>query len=230
MPDQVDACVLISAGAEWRALLPHFSQAAVFSTPYGEAFTTAIDGQIVVFLHGGWGKVAAAASTQYAINRWAPSRVINLGTCGGLKGYAQRGEVFLAEKTLIYDIIEGMTDADAAIDQYTVTFDLSWLPDPPPQPVTIRTLISADRDILPAQVPELVSRFNATAADWESGAIAWVARRNQVPCLILRAVSDLVDEASGEAYDNHAFFEAQCKPIMANFARHLPAWLEAFSV
>ena len=227
-PHKFDTCVLISAGAEWRALLPHFPQAAVFPTPYGEAFTVRIADQSVCFLHGGWGKVAAAASAQYAIDHWVPGRVINLGTCGGLKGYAKRGEVVLARKTLIYDIIEGMTDNTAAIDHYTVEFDLSWLPDPPPQPVTIGTLISADRDILPAQVPELVSRFNASVADWESGAIAWVAQRNQVPCLILRAVSDLVDETAGEAYGDYAFFEAQCGPIMANFIQHLPAWLEVF--
>ena len=220
--------MLISAGAEWRAFLPHFLQADLFTTPYGECFTTGIDGRTVCFLHGGWGKVAAAGSAQYAIDRWQPARVINLGTCGGLSGYAKRGEVILPSRTLIYDIIESMADSAAALDHYTVEFDLSWLPNPPPQPVTIRTLVSADRDILPAQVPELVSRFNAAAADWESGAIAWVAQRNQVPCLILRTVSDLVDEVAGEAYQDYAFFEAQCQPIMADFARHLTAWLNVF--
>ena len=225
---KIDTCVLISAGAEWRAFLPHFPQAAIFRTPYGDGFTSTISGQSVAILHGGWGKVAAAGSTQYAIDCWQPSRVINMGTCGGLNGYAKRCEVILASKTLIYDIIEGMSDPNEAIDHYTVELDISWLPDPSPQPVTIRTLISADRDILPSQVPELVSRFNATVADWESGAIAWVASRNQVPCLILRAVSDLVDETAGEAYQDDSFFASQCEPIMANFARHLPAWVEVF--
>ena len=45
------------------------------------------------------------------------------------------------------------------------------------------------------------------AADWESGAIAWTAARNGVPCLILRAVSDLVDSLGGEVYDDAAEFE-----------------------
>ena len=39
------------------------------------------------------------------------------------------------------------------------------------------------------------------ALDWESGAIAWVAARNQTRCLILRGVTDLVGEAGDEAYD-----------------------------
>jgi len=58
--------------------------------------------------------------------------------------------------------------------------------------------------------------------------IAWVARRNGVPCLVLRAVSDLVDGETSEAYGNYAFFEAQCGVIMGTFAHYLPGWIEAF--
>ncbi len=83
--EKADVCVLISAGAEWRALLPHFSEAVEQPTPYGKTFRTTIASQQVQFLHGGWGKVAAAGSTQYAIDRWQPKRLINLGTCGGIR-------------------------------------------------------------------------------------------------------------------------------------------------
>lgn len=209
-------------------MLPHFPSADCQPTPYGAYFTAAISGQTVCFFHGGWGKVAAAGSTQYAIDRWGPRWLINLGTCGGFSGRARRGEVILAGRTVIYDIIEQMTDYDTAIDHYSVEFDLSWLPDPPPQPVTVGTLVSADRDIVPADIPDLIRRYDASVADWESGAIAWVAWRNQVPCLILRAVSDLVDETTGEAYGDVGVFENSCKAIMADFFQHLPAWLEAF--
>lgn len=229
MSEKVDICVLISAGAEWRALIPHFPQAAVENTPYGDCFSAEIDHRDVHFLHGGWGKVAAAGSTQYAIDRWHPDRIINLGTCGGFSGLIERGDIILASKTLIYDIFEQMTDAQRALEHYTVNMDLSWLPDSPPQPVWVRTLVSADRDILPADIPLLIDEFDASAADWESGAIAWVAQRNGLPCLILRAVSDLVDAEEGEAYGQYPFFEAQCLKIMRDFARALPDWIAAFA-
>lgn len=228
--EKVDCCILISAGAEWRAILPHFPKAEITSTPYGETFRAVIANQQVHFLHGGWGKVAAAGSTQYAIDRWAPKRIINLGSCGGFAGEVTRGAVILAEKTLIYDIIEQMSDPDAAIEQYTVRFNLDWLPTPPPQPVLRKTLVSADRDIVPDDIPSLIDKYSASAADWESGAIAWVARKNDLPCLILRGVSDLVDATEAEAYGDYAFFEDQCREIMGGFVQHLPAWLEAFSV
>lgn len=228
MEQPTDACILISAGAEWRALLEHFPDVEVKPTPYGGCFSASIAGQGLWFLHGGWGKVAAAGSTQYAISRWEPKRIINLGTCGGFSGRVTRGEVILTQKTIIYDIIEQMTEPDQAIEKYSVRLDLSWLPVPPPQPVKVGTLLSADRDILAEDIPDLIANFDADVADWESGAIAWVAMKNNLPCLILRGVSDLVDEQSGEAYGNYAFFEAQSRTIMANLVQHLPAWLKAF--
>lgn len=229
MDPRVDLCVLISAGAEWRAVKPHFPGVTLGGTPYGEYFISEIAGQRVCLMYGGWGKVAAAGSTQYAIDRWRPSRIVNLGTCGGFSGQVEQGAVVLAKKTIIYDIIEQMSDFDQAIECYSVELDLSWLPEEPPQAVTVGTLVSADRDIVPGDIPELIRKYDASVADWESGAIAWVAERNGLPCMILRGVSDLVDADAGEAYGNYAFFEAQCQRIMGDFAQHLGAWLEAFS-
>lgn len=228
MRDSTDLCILISAGAEWRAILPHFPAAAITPTPYGETFQVVIGGQKAQFLHGGWGKVAAAGSTQYAIDRWSPKRIINLGSCGGFAGQVERGVVILAKKTVIYDIIEQMSNPDAAIEQYTVQFNLDWLPSPPPQPVLTKTLVSADRDIVAEDIPKLIEKYGAAAADWESGAIAWVAKKNSLPCLILRGVSDLVDSTAAEAYGDYAFFENQCREIMRGFIKHLPEWLEIF--
>lgn len=224
----MDTCVLISAGAEWRALLPHFPDAENQTTPYGEAFDTTINEQNVVFMHGGWGKVAAAGSTQYAVDRWHPKRIINLGTCGGFNGQVERNAVILPRKTIIYDIIEQMTDYDHAIAHYSVEHDLSWLPEHPPQPVKVGVLVSADRDILPENIPDLIQKYHAVVADWESGAIAWTAHQNDLPCLILRGVSDLVDGNTSEAYGNYTFFEEQCKVIMDGFAQHLSEWLRHF--
>jgi len=194
----------------------------------GESFCDRIAGSNVCFMHGGWGKVAAAGSTQYAIDRWNPQRIINIGTCGGFLDRVKQGEVILAQKTIIYDIFEQMSDPYQAIEKYTVNFDLSWLPATTPQPVLVDTLLSADRDIIPDEIPWLVEKFNAAAADWESGAIAWVASQNNLPCLILRAVSDLIGSNTSDAYGDYSYFEDQCREIMASFARHLPEWIEVF--
>jgi len=227
MNDGVVAVVLISAGAEWRALFPELAAGlpgctAVASSPYGEWFETQVNNRKVIFLHGGWGKVAAAASTEYAISRWQPERILNLGTCGGFAGLAEPGEIFLAEETVIYDIIEQMGDQQEAIRHYSALPRLDGLPDKLPFPLRRVRLISADRDILPAQIPELIGKFGAVAADWESGAIAWVAGRHNLPCIILRGVTDVVSTAGGEAYGDIEVFRSRAREIMRKLISALP--------
>ncbi len=122
-----------------------------------------------------------------------------------------------------------MSSADEAIDYYATEIDLSWLREKYPFPVRRGLLLSADRDILPTDIPQLVEKYGAIAADWESGAIAWVAKKNGVRCLILRGVTDLVNASGGEAYNNMALFDIQTQKIMKTLIEQLPAWLALIS-
>ena len=85
-------------------------------------------------------------------------------------------------------------------------------------------LVSADRDLLIEQIPELKQRYNAAAGDWELGAIAWVAQRNRTRLLILRGVSDLVTESGNETYGNLGLFEDACREILKPLIESLPDW------
>ena len=72
--------VVISANAEWEAVRGVFSGAQMETSPYGEYFFADVADHRTLFFHGGWGKVAAAGSTQYVIDRFQPDFLINLGT------------------------------------------------------------------------------------------------------------------------------------------------------
>ena len=215
--------VLVSANAEWVPLKEHLGPARVEGTPYGECFTRPFGDGEVVFLHGGWGKISAAASTEYAISRWNPEVLINLGTCGGIGGRAVRGEKLLVTRAITYDIYESMGDSAEAIRWYTTDVDLGWLDDRFPLQVRRSHLVSADRDLMPSQVDELVERFDAVAADWESSAIAFVAQRRAVPLLIIRTVSDLVTSQAGETIGALHVFEGAAANAMRELAGDLTA-------
>jgi adenosylhomocysteine nucleosidase len=229
-PDGCEAVILISAASEWRAVLAFFPGSTPQQSPFGEwlAVSLEVTGRAtrIVFLQGGWGKIAAAASTQYAIDRWAPPLLVNLGTCGGFAGLIERGAIVLAERTVVYDIIERMGDPEAAIAAYATDLELTWLGDDYPQPVRRGLLVSGDADLDPVAIVGLHARFGAVAGDWESGAIAYIAARNGVRCLILRGVSDLVSDAGGEAYDGtlQAFGEG-AGAVMGSLLLALPDWL-----
>ena len=227
MPGKV-VVVLISANVEWQAVRGLLPGIDVQTSPYGEWFYYPLESAPgpVLFFHGGWGKIAAAASTQYVLDRWQPALLVNLGTCGGFAGEIERGTVVLAERTIVYDIIELMGDFDEHIAHYTTEIDLSWLREPYPQPVRRTLLVSGDRDLMVDEVPHLRQRYGAVAGDWESGAIAWVAQRNKARCLILRGVTDLVGSEGGEAYDgNMQVFVQGTQRVLRGLIEALPAWI-----
>jgi len=223
--------VLISANAEWRVIRSLHPDETYRRSPWGEFFRTRIgkgrQAKDVIFFHGGWGKVAAAGSTQYCIDRWKPVLLINLGTCGGFKGDIGRHEIILADRTVIYDILEAMGDSRQAIADYETIIDLKWLGGNLPAPVRQTLLVSADRDIVPSEIPILRQKYHAVAADWESGAIAYTCARNQQRVLILRGVSDLVASTTGgEAYGNPQVFEDGTRVVMTELMKQLPKWIE----
>jgi adenosylhomocysteine nucleosidase len=224
--------VIVSANAEWRVVRTVYPKAEYQVSPWGEFFDTTVTNGAgrsrVVFVHGGWGKVAAAGSAQYAIDRWKPSLVVNLGTCGGIAGQIGRFDTVLVDRTIIYDIKEAMGDSAQAIADYSTTLDLAWLRAPYPAAVRKTLLVSADRDLVPGEMPELMKRYGAIAADWESGAIAYTCARNRQRLLILRGVSDLVSTATGgEAYGNLQAFEDGTRTVMTGLLEQLSKWLAA---
>jgi adenosylhomocysteine nucleosidase len=219
--------VLISANGEWQAVRKLFPEDPCLTSPFGEYFTKLTGRRRCTFFYGGWGKIAAAASTQYVIDRWKPGLLVNLGTCGGFAGQIERGQIILVDKTVVYDIYEQMGDFDAHIAHFTTSIDLDWLPQPYPTPVRRALLASGDRDLLVEDIPLLKQRYSAIAGDWESGAIAWVAARNGLRTLILRGVTDLVDSQGSAAYGNLGYFENAAYEIMEKLIQALPDWLEA---
>ena len=180
----------------------------------------------LTLFHGGWGRVSASATAQYVIDHFEPDLLVNIGTCGGFQGRIKRGTVLLVEQTVIYDIVEQMTDPDEAIARYSTKLDLSWLPSIPPSPVMRGLMASGDRDIVPADISMLIKKYGAVAADWESGAIAWVASKNGKPALILRGVSDLVGTEGGEVYGDYTLFMDRTNEIMRHLTSVLPLWLD----
>ena len=222
--------VIISALHEWKAVLKYHAPDSLENTPYGEFFVNRISDKNVIYIQGGWGKIKAAGSAQYAISRWNPKLMVNLGTCGGFQGRIEAGEVVLADKTIVYDLVEQMAAPESAIRAYTTTLDLSFLREPYPQKVRKTLLVSADRDLMAEEIPELITKYNAVAGDWESGAIAFICQSNGVPCLILRGVSDLVGIDGCEAYDNLSLFSERAEEVMLELMHHLPAWLECCTV
>jgi adenosylhomocysteine nucleosidase len=217
--------VLISALAEWEGFKLLFPESKIEQSPFGECTDLTFGTWNLTLFHSGWGKIASAAMMQYVVDRCSPDLIINLGTCGGFEGVVNQGDVILADKTFVYDILELMGDLDIST-YYASSLDLSWLAEPYPHPVRRGAIASADSDLPPDKISFLKSK-GALAADWESAALAWVAKKNNARLLILRGVSDMVSEQGGEAYNNIELFNQRAREIMQMLFKQLPDWLNA---
>lgn len=207
--------VLIPATAEWTAVRARFPAAAIEHAPHGEWFVATFPRGRATFVHGGWGKVAAASSTQYAIDTFHPALLVNLGTAGGFDGLARAGDVVLVTRATIYDIVERMGDPAEAIADYATTLATTAWPPRLRDRVHAAAIVSADQDLDPAAIAQLAARYHAVAGDWESGAIAWVAARNHTPLVILRGVSDVVTPAGDLTYGATQTWEQVARATMA---------------
>ena len=222
--------ILIPADEEWKIVkeLVNHGLPQAFS-PFGEWFPHKIDVQgsktTVVFFRTGCGKIPAAAATQYVLDRWQPPVIVNLGTCGGFKGLVKRGDILLVTKTVVYDIYERAGHNDEQIAKYATKLDLSWLEKPYPLKAQPATIATADQDLDPKIIDYLNQKYGAVAADWESGAIAFVAdKNNNTKYLIVRGVSDVVDPSRGRPSSEKNIIEGT-KIVIRKLIDSLPEWI-----
>lgn len=223
--------ILVCAKTEWTVIKELVPEMVLHRSPFGEwgerRLTDTTGVARGVLFQCGWGKIKAAAATQYVIDRFSPELVINIGTCGGFSGEVNVGQILLVGKTIVYDIQERIGDPALAIEAYTTVLDLNWINVCPPH-VKQALMVSGDCDLDPAQIGTLKENYGAVAGDWESGAIAHICHLNGLPCLILRGVSDLVSPQHGEAYGDPGLFKTRTLEIMRDLYGSIPFWIEMF--
>ncbi len=221
--------IIITAEAEWKVTMGCYGVKNSDNGPYA-SFRKTIQvsnrTQPVVFVYSGSGKIAAAAASQFALDHWCPPLLVNVGTCGGFDGDVTEGDVILAERTAVYDICEQSGGQQNMELRFTTDLKLPWQNPPYPLNAKPGVIVSADRDLVPVEIPSLREKFGAMAADWESAAVAHVVRTiNKIDCLILRTVSDVVGHTGSPIYGSNIVFERQVSKVMPPLLKTLPEWL-----
>lgn len=213
-------CV-IAMESEAETLLDHMKieeRTTVFGRPLykGKAF-----GQEILLIECGVGKVNAAAGASIVIERGADT-VLNFGVAGGLHAGTEVTEVYSIEKVVQYD------------------FDCTQL-----NGTKIGTLDGETENFLPLVVPAKLDfprralgtgdRFNDSPADhalllelgcdireMECGAIAQVCKYAGVPCVSVKAISDVYGTGSTTEQ-----FKKNLKLALVNLKAHMREILEA---
>ena len=184
-----------------------------------EFYEGTLNGSRAVVVRAGVGKVNAACCTQTLIDRFPVSCVINTGIAGSLKAEIDIGDVVLATDAVEHDMdvaalgyapgkIPDMEaesfEADAKLRKIAkescekVNSDISEYEG---------RVVTGDQFISSKEKKAwLTETFGGCCAEMEGAAIAHTAYLNQIPFLIVRAISDKADDSAQMDYPT---FEAK---------------------
>ena len=178
-----------------------------------------LSGKDVVIVRSGIGKVNAAVCTQILVDDFNVDYVINTGIAGSLKSEIDIADIVISDDVLHHDM--DATGFGYALGQIPRMETLSFKADErlinlakdscehviPQVGVHIGRIVSGDQFISNKEVKnKIASNFSGYCTEMEGAAIAQAAYLNNVPFLILRAISDKADDSATMDYPT---FEAQ---------------------
>ena len=178
-----------------------------------------LNGKDVVVVRSGIGKVNAAVCTQILVDDFGVDYVINTGIAGSLKAEINIADIVISSDVLHHDMdASGFGYPLGQIPRMDVlSFEAGkHLIDVAKEACTkilpeigthIGRVVSGDQFISDKAVKERISaNFDGYCTEMEGAAIAQAAWLNQIPFVIIRAISD---KADGSAQMDYSEFEAK---------------------
>lgn len=193
-----------------------------------EYFTGSLEGKRVVLLRCGIGKANAAIGAALLINRFRPELVINTGCAGGvnpagLTPVLNFGDVVVSSALVYHDVdispfgyaigqVPGMKDAFFRVEKPVIQESLRAIDELKSEgllPASLRHVegLIGSGDVFvcnAARVGEILKLFpGIRAVEMEGAAIAHACSLFAVPCLVIRAISDIAGEESPMKFDEY---------------------------
>ena len=165
------------------------------------------DRYVLHVIHSGVGELAASAAAALLIDRYAVEMLVNFGVVGGLTPEMAQTKLCVVTRVVHYDF--DLSQIDSVLPCQYPGYEGIYLPTdsalvekalavcPELRPVTCA---SADKFVGRQEDKERLHRlYEADICEMESAGILLSCRRAEVPCLLIKAVSDGLTEG-GEAF------------------------------
>lgn len=184
-----------------------------------EFFDGELAGKEVVIVRSGIGKVNAGICTQILVDDFQVEAVINTGVAGSLKNEINIGDIVLSSDSLQHDmdatgfgyepgIIPRMEQSVFVADAQLIELAKQVNEQVNPEIHTfVGRVVSGDQFISDKQKKDyLVEQFAGYCTEMEGAAIAQACYVNEIPYLVIRAISDKADNSATMDYGE---FEAK---------------------
>ena len=168
-----------------------------------------LGGAQVVIVRCGIGKVNAALCVQILADVFHVTHVINTGVAGSLNAVLDIGDILISVDAVHHDMdVSPLGYAPGIVPQMAESFfkaderlvNLAWdvcQEVNPDVSVLKGRVVSGDQFIAKKEVKErLINTFHGDCAEMEGAAIAHGCYLNQIPLVIIRAISDKADDSA----------------------------------
>lgn len=198
---------------EVEILINNMEDKSVVNIAGMDYYVGTISNRNVIVVKCGIGKINAAVCSQILISEFKVNVIINSGVAGALDNKLNIGDIVVSKDTLNHDM-----DTTAFGDEYGVI------------PRMNKSIFEADKELINMAIASgekydinvvegrvvsgdqfiaskekkdwLVSQFSGTCAEMEGVAIGQTSYLNNIPFLILRAISDKADGSAFVAYED----------------------------
>lgn len=198
---------------EVEALREKLEAPRMFRRASMDFYSGKLNGLEAVIVRSGIGKVNAGICTQILADVYQVDAVINTGIAGSLKAEIDIGDIVISTDTVQHDmdatgfgyepgVIPRMEiscfPADAVLAQKAKEACEEAVPE---IHVFTGRIVSGDQFVSAKDVKERISsQFGGMCTEMEGAAIAQAAWLNQIPFVIIRAISDKADDSATVDY------------------------------
>lgn len=193
-----------------------------------------LNGTNVVVVQCGVGKVNAAMCVQILCDRFQVTHIVNTGVAGSLCSDLDIGDFVISKDAVYHDFdchvldykvgqIPGLATWAFSADESLREFALQAAEAVNPGHTKIGTVASGDQFICQKeQKRNIISNTGALCTEMEGAAIAHTAWRNEIPFVVIRAISDKADDSAEMDYPTFEAIAAErCAAVTMKLASYL---------
>jgi len=188
----------------------------------------------VVVVVCGVGKVNAALCVQILCDCFGVTHVVNTGVAGSLCARLDIGDFVISRDAMYHDFdchvldypigqVPGLSVRAFPADGILTEYALAAAEQVYPGHAHIGTVASGDQFVCEKQMKQqIIDNTQALCTEMEGAAIAHAAWRNQVPFVVIRAISDKADDSAEMDYPTfEAIAAKRCAAVTQTLARRL---------
>ena len=193
-----------------------------------------LEGLPAVVVQCGVGKVNAALCVQILCDCFGVTHLVNTGIAGSLSNELDIGDLVVSKDAMYHDFdccgfnyprgkVPGMDVIAFPADETMMHYALTAGEQIHPGHIKVGRVATGDQFICDKGVKsKIIENTQALCTEMEGGAIAQAAYRNEVPFVILRAISDKADDSADMDYPTFEAIAAQrCAKVVQTMAGNM---------